>query len=555
MCFSFANENIIASGDLSGDVYWSLDDEGTLTINGNGGMYWTGSIDGGGGGSGSGDYGSAVPEPNVKYPESFDDSRRPWLEYTDKIKSVIVESGITSIANDAFSGCIKLESVSLPDTLETINGEVFWGCSSLGAIVLPDSLQYIGNKVFTNCSSLISITIPATVTSIGNSAFEYCESLEEIFVDDNNTEYKSIDGVLLSSDGTKLICCPMALNTAHYSMPNTVTKVMSRAFAYNKTIESVSFSSDLGEIEYEAFYDCASLKTAWMPDSVTSIGSNAFQCCSSLQSVRIPSGVNRIGSQAFYGCTDLTDVIICEGVSRIDDAAFAYTGIKSFFIPSSVSELRSKPYRVFYGCDKLTKINVAADNPKYVSLDGVLYNKQDSSLSCFPHGLTGHYSVSAGTNSIMEGAFSGTSINGISIPDTVAQIDKGAFNNCTLLQEGYVYYEGSESGWNSINIGTRNNDSLFNAIRIYDEGSIIECQGFISQINTGSYAPLIIVGGYDDNGQCIQSTTLDVISDNTTAVTIPWIDQCDSIKVFIIDKASGIPLIMDVMVPILAKTA
>ena len=57
-----------------------------------------------------------------------------------------------------------------------------------------------------------------------------------------------------------------------------------------------------------AFWDCSSLTSVVIPDSVTSIGNSAFYWCSSLTSVVIPDSVTSIGNSAFFWCESLTDV-------------------------------------------------------------------------------------------------------------------------------------------------------------------------------------------------------------------------------------------------------
>ena len=78
-------------------------------------------------------------------------STAPWDSQRDKIKTVVIKDGVTSIGKYAF----------------------FW-CSGLTSITIPNSVTSIGEHAFANCSGLTSITIPNSVTSIGNGAFSGC---------------------------------------------------------------------------------------------------------------------------------------------------------------------------------------------------------------------------------------------------------------------------------------------------------------------------------------------------------------------------------------------
>ena len=100
----------------------------------------------------------------------YDNPTEDWhdSQYTNLIQKVIIEEGVTSIGEYAFSGC-----------------------SSLISITIPEGVTGIGSCAFEECSSLESITIPEGVTSIGILAFEGCSTLESINVDENNTNYIS----------------------------------------------------------------------------------------------------------------------------------------------------------------------------------------------------------------------------------------------------------------------------------------------------------------------------------------------------------------------------
>jgi hypothetical protein len=97
-------------------------------------------------------------------------------------KNTIIPNTVTSIGQDAFSGCNSLTSINIPDSVTSIGGYAFSQCEGLKNITIPDSVTSIGNGAFQNCSGLTSIDIPSSVTSIGNQAFLSCTSLTSITI-------------------------------------------------------------------------------------------------------------------------------------------------------------------------------------------------------------------------------------------------------------------------------------------------------------------------------------------------------------------------------------
>ncbi len=165
---------------------------------------------------------------------------------------------------------------------------------------------------------------------------------------------------------------------------------------------------------------------------VTTIGYCAFIACSSLTNVVIPDSVTGIYEGAFWECTSLTEVVIPDSVTTIgDNAFFACSGLSEVVIPDSVTTIGEKAFLV---CEGLTNIIVAAANPNYISLDGVLFDKELISLIQFPEGFVGSYAIPGSVTTIDDWAFSEcTSLMEVVIPDSVTNIGGAAFKECTGL--------------------------------------------------------------------------------------------------------------------------
>lgn len=190
--------------------------------------------------------------------------------YANEIEKVVIEKGITNIGDRAFYYCTALESITIPEGVTSIEYGTFEGCSSLESIIIPESVISIG------------------------CAFNNCSNLTNIFVDLNNKNYMSQDGVFFSKDKTTLVRYPAkkqfvenyeipssvttletgsfnSCNLISITIPNTVKEIKSSVFAYSENLESVTLPKDILNIPDLTFLECASLENIEIPTNVTVI--------------------------------------------------------------------------------------------------------------------------------------------------------------------------------------------------------------------------------------------------------------------------------------------
>jgi len=169
-------------------------------------------------------------------------------------------------------------------------------------------------------------------------------------------------------------------------------------------------------------------------DGITLIEENAFYDCSSLKSVTISNTVESIGNYAFGGCSGLTEVVIPDSVESIGDAAFGgCSNLTSVTLGDKVNSSLKQP---FLACPLLSSITVKEGN-KYLSVvDDVLFDINGSTLLVYAAGKTDvSYTIPDGVVSISNYAFSASvRLNTVIIPDTVEIIGEYVFYKCDGLE-------------------------------------------------------------------------------------------------------------------------
>jgi hypothetical protein len=226
------------------------------------------------------------------------------------------------------------------------------------------------------------------------------------------------------------------------AMPNF--SIQSPWYSSRPSITTVVIGEGVTSVGNYAFFICDNLTSVTIPGSVTTIGDNAFDVCSKLTSVTLGKDVTRIGDDAFSNC-GLTSVTIPDKVISLGSRAFASCrSLTAVTIPESVTSIGDE---VFYDCAKLTAITVENDNAYYSSEDGVLFNKDQSILYCYPGGKSGDsYTVAAGV-SIREKALIGcTGLKAIEVASNHADYASEDGVLFTKDKTALIAYPGGKGG-------------------------------------------------------------------------------------------------------------
>ena len=202
------------------------------------------------------------------------------------LESITIPYGVTCLKEGAFENCNSLTSIKLPESIEYIGEYAFSGCGPLVDVTIPSGVKDIGMNAFNWCESLINVKISESVTFIGSNAFGYCKSIASIDVAEDNKFFSSIDGVLFDKALSVLIRCPVAKTSV--SIPESVVKIDSYAFANCERLTNITLPQDLKEIGGFAFDGCTSLTNITIPNSVTDItGDYILDGCASLKKLTV----------------------------------------------------------------------------------------------------------------------------------------------------------------------------------------------------------------------------------------------------------------------------
>ena len=335
--------------------------------------------------------------------------------------SVTMPNTIVSIEANAFKGG-NITSITIPKSVTEIKSGAFGQMSHLTAInvdaanpnfrsdngvliekkdskewvaayplarpdaeyTVPEGVYGVYTNAFQRAAYLTKITLPASLKESPSSAeyngYTSAQNLKEIAVAAGNTAFKSVDGVLLSADGKKLIAYPNGKAGSPSNNP-----------------------------AYQGVTGQPNASVYKIPDGVESIEQAAFAQVNGLTAIEL-NGVKKLAKGAFDKAVKLRNVLLGPSVDTIEDGAFG-------------------------GNNDLAAFEVDSANPNYAAADGVIYTKNKEELVLFPAGKAGEYTTLPTTKKIRKRAFYyAQKVTKVNFNSNLEEIDNDAFQATTKLE-------------------------------------------------------------------------------------------------------------------------
>jgi len=346
-------------------------------------------------------------------------------------------TGLTSIAKDAFNGCINLQSLKMPETIIEIHSGAFRG-TGLHSIILPSRSVTFGDHVMDDCPNLetvLNLSVEPQTMNEGTLIFQNCPKLSALFVPKSTAEdYKKptrfyrwdewgsiiYENISFDDPEVKRICVNLWDSNKDQELnveEAMAVKDIGQAFTGNSAIRSfneLKYFTGLTKIGLFAFMGCSHLTNIQLPQTIKVIEHSAFRNCHMLRRLKLPDGLEKIGSLALRNCESLD----------------------SLFIPSHTTDIA---HDALYNCLNLKTIEVSSENPRYDSRDNCnsIIETNINQIIC-----GGSYSIIP--NSVVSTsplAYAGKQFKNLTIPAAFKSI--GSWSLCAITVKESIYMESS----------------------------------------------------------------------------------------------------------------
>lgn len=337
-----------------------------------------------------------------------------------------------------------VKNVVIPDGVTAIHAQTFYSFTNLETVSIADSVTHISDMAFSYCTKLTSISLPANLLSIGSRAFEHCKAIKKIEIPESVTTMKENPFVEIPIERITI-----AKANTHFRKENNciIETGTEKLIAGDKTSVIPEGIKIIGSL---AFYDCDTVNSIYIPNSVTSIEDSAFLGCSALKKIifggtedewdAIKKGDTYINDDAVvvfknkdkdsdtptddsYFSFSLRDdgtyeiaIDVDEGLFSSNDDNRHIQAPKDILLPNMYKgeEVTALCENAFYNCKQVKRIIVP---------DGIKYIGQMAFSSC-------------------------PNLCYVSLPSSIGEIESYIFFECKSLKE--VNYRGTKERWDSI---------------------------------------------------------------------------------------------------------
>lgn len=390
-----------------------------------------------------------------------------------KLDYIYLSDNIKTFGDKCFNNCNSIKKIHIPDKLTRYGSQIFYGCHNLNEFVsynkkyvsddnrcyiknsrlyffaegdieenseyiIPDTVFYINDFAFRNCTKLCGIELPNTLKTIGKYAFAECSNMYLT----NNTIPNNITniGIYAFKDCINIKGISIPNNSNFIYIPSGAFKGCTNMFLKDNTIPNNIIS-----IQDEAFENCGNINITSISNNLTIIGKKSFKGCTDLNISNLPNSLNRIGESAFEGCIKFkgsyllkeTTFSIPNNVTTIEINCFKNTGIEKLVISENNNLLTNIPNGAFENCSELRTV--------YINSPSLNTIGKMSFINC---SKLENVNISSPIKSIGESAFENcpniekfvTNNSGmIVLPNSIEYIGDFAFNNsCKNITQIYL---------------------------------------------------------------------------------------------------------------------
>ena len=295
----------------SDEVYWSLAENGRLTLFGNGAVQ---------------DFNVHTTNPN-------------WNMHRENIKTVVVEEGVTYIGEGSFKQYPNLESVTLANSVKGVGVSSFYGCPKLSRISFGSNMAYVGENAFGWCDSLTRVELPKGDVQYASRAFYNCDNLTEVIIPETQTSLgsqmfracDSLTSITIPTSVTRIGAGAFrATGITNITIPDSVTEIGAEVFVSCDNLTEVKLPAGYPALEMGMFGFCKKMTSYSIPDSVKRIERQAFEF-TGLTSLTIPENVTYIGRDVFRCCNDLKTITFLGDAPTFDESAFRDIRITAYY--------------------------------------------------------------------------------------------------------------------------------------------------------------------------------------------------------------------------------